>query len=133
MPTQRKVIYDADFHGRPMKAADMVLFPIAAACRDPKLFDRPDEVILDRQPNNHVALGASPHRCLGSHLARRELRIALEEWHRLIPDYGSNRTSTSSSTAATSASNTSPSAETNQPSKVATIMTLEHQCAAAIL
>jgi cytochrome P450 len=65
----------------------MAMFPIPAACRDPKLFDRPNEVILDRAANNHFAFGAGPHRCLGSHLARRELRVALEEWHSRIPDY----------------------------------------------
>ena len=65
----------------------MVHLPLAGACRDPKGFVRADEFILDRQPNNHIAFGAGPHRCLGSHLARRELRIAMEEWHRRIPDY----------------------------------------------
>jgi len=87
VPTQRKVMRDTDFHGCPVKAGDMTLFAIPAACRDPHLFENPDEVILDREPNNHIAFGAGPHRCVGSHLARRELRIALEEWHRIIPDY----------------------------------------------
>jgi cytochrome P450 len=87
VPTQRKVMYDADFHGCPVKAGDMALFAIPAACRDPQLFDNPNEVVLDRQPNGHIAFGAGPHRCLGSHLARRELRVALEEWHKRIPNY----------------------------------------------
>ena len=87
VPTQRKVTHDAEFHGCPVRAGEMVMFPIPAACRDPKLFPDPDQVILDRSPNNHFAFGAGPHRCLGSHLARRELRVALEEWHTRIPDY----------------------------------------------
>jgi cytochrome P450 len=44
-------------------------------------------VILDRKPNSHIAFGAGPHRCVGSNLARRELRIAMEEWHKRIPEY----------------------------------------------
>ena len=44
-------------------------------------------VDFDRERNRHIAFGAGPHRCLGSHLARMELRVALEEWHRRIPDY----------------------------------------------
>jgi len=87
VPTQRKVTRDAEFHGCPVKAGDMAMFPIPVACRDPKLFSDPHEVILDREANNHFAFGAGPHRCLGLHLARRELRIALEEWHARIPDY----------------------------------------------
>jgi cytochrome P450 len=83
----RKVRHDTDFHGCPLKAGDMVLVPLSAANRDPAAFPDAESVVLDRSGNNHIAFGAGPHRCLGSHLARRELRIALEEWHRRIPDY----------------------------------------------
>jgi cytochrome P450 len=70
-----------------MKKDDMVLLAIQAATRDPEVFPDPTEVRLDRSPNRHIAFGASEHRCLGSHLARAELQIALTEWHRQIPEY----------------------------------------------
>ena len=47
----------------------------------------PDVVDFARSPNRHRAFGGGPHRCLGSHLARLELRVALREFHRRIPDY----------------------------------------------
>ena len=83
----RKVTHDVDFHGCPMKKDDMVLLSIQSATRDPRVFPDADQVIIDRRPNRHIAFGASAHRCLGSHLARAELQIAIEEWHRLIPEY----------------------------------------------
>ena len=83
----RKVMTDVEHHGCPMKEGDMVLLPLCAATRDPAAFVDADKVILDRQVNNHVAFGVGPHRCLGSHLARRELKVAFEEWHKRIPEY----------------------------------------------
>ncbi|CAA0137514.1 Camphor 5-monooxygenase [Mycolicibacterium vanbaalenii] len=83
----RKVAVDTEFHGCPMKAGDMVSVPLAAAMRDPEAFPDASTIDITRTRNNHIAFGAGPHRCLGSHLARLELKIALEEWHRLIPDY----------------------------------------------
>jgi cytochrome P450 len=84
----RKVMQDTDFHGCPMKEGDMVFAPLCGATRDPDVFGGDAATVrFDRAVNNHVAFGAGPHRCLGSHLARRELRVALEEWHRAIPTY----------------------------------------------
>ncbi len=81
----RIVTGDVDFGGCPMKAGDKVLMNFPAANRDPAAFERPEEVILDRAVNRHVAFGSGIHRCAGSNLARMELRVALEEWLRRIP------------------------------------------------
>ena len=83
----RKVTRDIDFHGCPMKSGDMLLLNYPSACRDPRVFDRADEFVIDRTPNQHVGFGNSAHRCVGSHLARVDLQVALEEWHRAIPEY----------------------------------------------
>jgi cytochrome P450 len=83
----RKLTRDIDFHGCPMKKGDMVLLSIQSATRDPEVFPDPEKVKLDRFPNRHIAFGASEHRCLGSHLARAELQVALQEWHQRIPEY----------------------------------------------
>ena len=83
----RKVTQDVDFHGCPMKKDQMVLLTIQAATRDPRVFPEPEKVLIDRNPNRHIAFGASEHRCIGSHLARADLRLAIEEWLRLIPEF----------------------------------------------
>lgn len=83
----RRLTRDAVVEGCPMKAGEMVMLPISAATRDPRAFPDPETVDFDRAPNRHLAFGAGPHRCLGSHLARQELQIALAEWHARIPDY----------------------------------------------
>jgi cytochrome P450 len=83
----RKVMADVEVQGCPMKAGDMVKIPLNAATRDSAAFPNATVVDITRERNNHIAFGAGPHRCLGSHLARRELRIAIEEWHKRIPHY----------------------------------------------
>jgi cytochrome P450 len=83
----RQVTEDVVVNGVQMHAGDMVLIPFAAANRDPGKFDDPDAVDLAREPNPHLAFGAGNHRCVGSHLARLELRVAFEELHRRMPDY----------------------------------------------
>jgi cytochrome P450 len=73
--------------GCPMKTDNRVLMNFPAANRDPEKFENPDEVILDRKFNPHIAFGVGIHRCAGSNLARMEMRIAIEEWLKRIPDY----------------------------------------------
>jgi cytochrome P450 len=69
-------------------AGHLVAVNLGAANLDPAEFPDPLEVRFDRPVNRHLAFGGGVHRCLGSHLARRELRVALREWHRRIPEYG---------------------------------------------
>lgn len=83
----RKVAEDVDFHGCPMKKGDMVMLTLPSATRDETVFPDATRVELDREHNNHVAFAAGPHRCLGAHLARQELAVAIQEWHRLVPTY----------------------------------------------
>jgi cytochrome P450 len=83
----RLVKEDMNWHGVDMKAEDWILLSFPAANRDPAQFDRADEVIIDREVNRHAAFGLGIHRCLGSHLARMELRIALEVWLERIPEF----------------------------------------------
>jgi cytochrome P450 len=83
----RLVAQDFEFRGCPMKEGDWLLLPFPSANRDPDVFPEADDVILDRAENRHAAFGLGIHRCLGSNLARMELRVALEEWLRRYPAF----------------------------------------------
>ncbi|MEU5990636.1 cytochrome P450 [Spirillospora sp. NPDC047418] len=83
----RLVKEDMHWRGADMRADDWVLLSFPAANRDPAQFDRADEVAIDRQVNRHAAFGLGIHRCVGSHLARMELRVALEVWLERIPSF----------------------------------------------
>jgi cytochrome P450 len=83
----RMVAKDFEFEGCPMKEGDWLLLPFPAGNRDPKAFPDADKVLLDRAENRHSAFGLGIHRCLGSNLARMELRVALEEWIKRYPDF----------------------------------------------
>ncbi|HXN61197.1 MAG TPA: cytochrome P450 [Acidimicrobiales bacterium] len=86
--TARLATADSVVTGCPVAAGNIVFVSIGAANVDPNEFEDAMDVRFDREVNRHLAFGGGVHRCLGSHLARRELRIALREWHRRIPDYG---------------------------------------------
>ena len=64
-----------------------MLLPFPAANRDAEMFPDADQVVLDRAVNRHAAFGLGIHRCIGSNLARMELRVALEEWMARYPDF----------------------------------------------
>ncbi|MET0660632.1 MAG: cytochrome P450 [Steroidobacteraceae bacterium] len=79
---------DTVIGGCPVKEGEMIALAIAAANRDPRAIDDPASVSFERGTNKHLGWGYGMHMCLGMHLARADMRIALEDWHRLIPDYG---------------------------------------------
>jgi cytochrome P450 len=83
----RKVAQDTDFHGCPLSKGDMVYGLVSGANRDPRVYDNPDEFVVDRKANNHLGFAGGPHRCLGAHLARRVMQVAVEEWLKVIPDF----------------------------------------------
>jgi cytochrome P450 len=83
----RTVAKDVEIGGCPMKEGDWVLLPFPAANRDPAAFDRADEVLIDREINRHSAFGLGIHRCVGSNLARMEVRVALEVFVERFPEF----------------------------------------------
>jgi cytochrome P450 len=83
----RLVTGDMHWRGVDMRAEDWILLSFPAANRDPAQFDRAGEVVIDREVNRHAAFGLGIHRCVGSHLARMELRVALEVWLSRIPRF----------------------------------------------
>jgi len=87
MAVPRVVTRDVDVHGFEIKAGEMVTLLLGSADTDDAEFADAQDVVFERERNRHLAFGAGPHRCLGSHLARMELTVALEEWHRRIPEY----------------------------------------------
>ncbi len=83
----RYVKADHQIHGVTLKAGDFVTCFNNVGNFDPAEFEGPREFRLDRPSNRHFTLAGGPHRCLGSHLARRELRLALGEFLRRIPEF----------------------------------------------
>ena len=78
---------DAEVNGCPVREGDWTVLAYPSANRDPALFERADEVLIDRQENRHAAFGLGVHRCLGSNLARMEMVIAIEMWMERFPDF----------------------------------------------
>ncbi|HEY1465541.1 MAG TPA: cytochrome P450 [Acidimicrobiales bacterium] len=78
---------DTEIEGCPVSSGTRMAVLLATTNIDPDRFERPTEVDFTRQSIKHLSFGVGIHRCLGSHLARMELRVALAEWHRRIPSY----------------------------------------------
>lgn len=83
----RVVSQEAQIGGKTVCPGEKVLLSFGAANRDPEAFERADEVVIDRARNRHIAFGVGIHRCAGSNLARMEMRVAIEEWLRRVPEF----------------------------------------------
>jgi len=85
---------DTTVANRDIKAGDRVLLSFPAANRDPEMFENPEQVIIDRKVNRHVAFGAGIHRCAGSNLARMEMQVAIGEFLAMMGDFELDDTQT---------------------------------------
>jgi len=83
----RVTTQDTELSGCPIAADQVVSVMLGSANTDERAWDEAESVDIDRRVNKHLAFGGGVHRCLGSHLARMELRVVLEEWHARIPEY----------------------------------------------
>jgi cytochrome P450 len=83
----RYVASDTEYAGCPIPEGSKVLMNFPAANRDPRVFENPDHVDFGREKNPHIAFGVGIHRCAGSNLARMEMKVAIEEWLKRIPNF----------------------------------------------
>ena len=83
----RTATRDVEISGTTIRRGDLVFISWVSANHDELVFDRADEVVVDRQVNKHLAFGLGGHRCIGSHLARMEAQVMLDEILERIPDY----------------------------------------------
>jgi cytochrome P450 len=83
----RTVTKDVELDGRQLRRNDRVLISWLGANHDENEFERPDDLILDRSPNRHLAFGLGPHRCIGSHLARAMFEVIVRGVLERMPDY----------------------------------------------
>jgi len=91
----RTVTRDVELGGCRLRRGDFLMMSWLSANFDEKIFERPDEVVLDRSPNPHLAFGVGPHRCIGMHLARVLFAVMMRALLARVPDYRVDREATS--------------------------------------
>lgn len=90
----RRVMKDVDIAGTPLKGprgdskGDYLIYNLGGANRDPSVFERPDELDIQRSPNKHLSFAGGVHQCIGMHLARLNVRVAIEVFLTRIPEFG---------------------------------------------
>ncbi|HEY3140656.1 MAG TPA: cytochrome P450 [Acidimicrobiales bacterium] len=90
----RTVTRDVELGGQQLQRGDHLMLSWLSANWDEHAFDRPDQVVLDREPNPHLAFGVGPHRCIGLHMARTLFQVLIRQVLARIPDYEVDREAT---------------------------------------
>jgi len=78
---------DVSLYGQPMKAGDFVCLAYGSGNRDGRQYPNPDVYDITRKPRGHLGFGGGVHACLGSAIARIAIKIAMEEFHAVVPEY----------------------------------------------
>ena len=84
---RRCLTRNVELHGETMKEGDFVCLAYGSGNRDERQFPNPDAYDIARKPKGHLGFGGGVHACLGSAIARIAIRIAVEEFHRVAPEY----------------------------------------------
>jgi cytochrome P450 len=84
---RRRLMKDVTLHGQTMKQGDFVCLAYGSGNRDERQFAHPEVYDITRKPRGHLGFGGGVHACLGTAIARMAVKIAFEEFHRVVPDY----------------------------------------------
>ncbi len=84
---RRRLMKDVTLHGQTMREGDFVCLAYGSGNRDERQYPNPDVYDISRKPRGHLGFGGGVHACLGTAIARLAVKIAFEEFHRVVPDY----------------------------------------------
>lgn len=84
---RRRLMKDVTLHGQTMKAGDFVCLAYGSGNRDERQYPNPDAYDITRKPRGHLGFGGGVHACLGTAIARLSVKIAFEEFHKVVPEY----------------------------------------------
>lgn len=84
---RRRLMKDVTLHGQTMKAGDFVCLAYGSGNRDERQYPNPDAYDITRKPRGHLGFGGGVHACLGTAIARLAVKIAFEEFHKVVPEY----------------------------------------------
>lgn len=84
---RRRLMKDVELHGQTMKEGDFVCLAYGSGNRDERQFPNPDVYDITRKPRGHLGFGGGVHACLGTAIARMAVKIAFEEFHKVVPQY----------------------------------------------